>query len=56
MDEKVKHRILIVPGKAARLSGEIEDATKLEWKVVVGPMDSSGIPKFVSTEWKSMDK
>ncbi|MFB0568210.1 MAG: acetyl-CoA decarbonylase/synthase complex subunit gamma [Nitrososphaeria archaeon] len=56
VDLKVKHRILIVPGKAARLSGEIEDATKLEWKVVVGPMDSSGIPKFVNTEWKSMDK
>ncbi|MCS7116868.1 MAG: acetyl-CoA decarbonylase/synthase complex subunit gamma [Nitrososphaerota archaeon] len=52
VDKKVKHRILVIPGKAARLAGAIEDATKLTWKVVVGPMDSSEIPKFVANEWK----
>lgn len=50
VEEKVKHRILIIPGKAARLAGEIEDATG--WKVLVGPMDSGEIPKFVSEKWK----
>ncbi len=42
--EKVKHRRIIIPGKAARLSGEIEELSG--WKVLVGPRDSSGIPKF----------
>lgn len=47
--EKVKHKKLIIPGRAARLSGEIEEVTGLE--VMVGPMDSSGIVKFVSEKW-----
>jgi len=51
VSEKVNHRTLIIPGRAARLSGEIEEATG--WKVLVGPMDSSGIPKFLQEKWKS---
>jgi acetyl-CoA decarbonylase/synthase complex subunit gamma len=49
IEEKVKHRKLIIPGRASRLSGEIEDATK--WEVLVGPLDSSGIPKFLQEKW-----
>jgi len=49
MEEKVKHRKLIIPGKAARLSGEIEDASG--WEVMVGPRDSSDIPKFLKEKW-----
>jgi acetyl-CoA decarbonylase/synthase complex subunit gamma len=48
--DKVKHRLLIIPGRAARISGEIEELTG--WKVLVGPIDSSGIPKFLETKWK----
>jgi len=48
--EKVNHKKLIIPGRAARLSGEIEEATG--WEVLVGPMDSSGIPKFLQEKWK----
>jgi acetyl-CoA decarbonylase/synthase complex subunit gamma len=51
LDEKVKHRVLIIPGKAARVSGDIEDATG--WKVIVGPMDSSEISKFLEKIWTS---
>lgn len=47
--QKVKHRKLIIPGKAARLSGEIEEATS--WQVLVGPRDSSDIPKFLKEKW-----
>jgi acetyl-CoA decarbonylase/synthase complex subunit gamma len=47
--EFVKHKKLIIPGRAARLSGEIEEATG--WNVIVGPIDSSGITKFVKEEW-----
>jgi len=48
--EKVNHKTLVIPGRAARLSGEIEEATG--WTVLVGPMDSSGIPKFLQEKWK----
>jgi len=50
LEEKVKHRKLIIPGKAARISGEIEELSK--WKVLVGPRDSSGIPKFLQEKWQ----
>jgi acetyl-CoA decarbonylase/synthase complex subunit gamma len=51
IEEKVKHRKLIIPGKAARLSGEIEELSG--WEVMVGPRDSSGIPKFLQEKWGS---
>jgi len=50
IEEKVKHRKLIIPGKAARISGEIEELSN--WEVLVGPRDSSGIPKFLQDKWK----
>jgi len=50
VEEKVKHKTLIIPGRAARLSGEIEELTG--WKVIVGPMDSSEIPKLIQEKWK----
>jgi acetyl-CoA decarbonylase/synthase complex subunit gamma len=50
VEDKVKHRKLIIPGKAARLSGEIEELSK--WDVMVGPQDSSGIAKFLQDKWK----
>lgn len=49
LENKVKHRVLIIPGKAARVSGEIEDSTK--WRVLVGPMDSSEIGKWLEKNW-----
>ena len=51
VEGKVKHRKLIIPGKAARLSGEIEELSG--WEVLVGPGDSSGIPKFLQEKWGS---
>jgi len=50
VEEKVKHRKLIIPGKAARLSGEIEELSN--WQVLVGPRDSSDIPKFLQEKWR----
>lgn len=49
IEKMVKHKTIIIPGKAARLLGEIEDSTG--WKVMVGPQDSSDIPKFVKERW-----
>jgi len=48
--EKVKHRILILPRMAARLRGALED--EADAFVVVGPRDSSGIPKYLETLWR----
>jgi acetyl-CoA decarbonylase/synthase complex subunit gamma len=45
----VDHTTLVIPGLAARLSGETEEATG--WKILVGPKDSSGIPQFLREHW-----
>jgi len=50
VESKVKHRKLIIPGKASRISGEIEELTG--WKVQVGPRDSSEIPKYIMEKWQ----
>ena len=50
--EKVKHKSVIIPGYAARISGELEDMLK-GWRVFVGPRDSSAIPSFIEKVWKS---
>ncbi|MDD1679128.1 MAG: acetyl-CoA decarbonylase/synthase complex subunit gamma [Methanomicrobiales archaeon] len=47
--EKVGHHTLILPGLAARLSGEVEEVTG--WRVLVGSKDSSGIPSFIKEHW-----
>ncbi|MDY6958139.1 MAG: acetyl-CoA decarbonylase/synthase complex subunit gamma [Halobacteriota archaeon] len=46
---KVNHSTLVLPGLAARLSGETEDATG--WKVLVGPQDSGRIPGWMEENW-----
>jgi acetyl-CoA decarbonylase/synthase complex subunit gamma len=51
IEGKVKHRKLLIPGKAARLSGEIEELSG--WQVLVGPRDSSEIPKYVQEKWQA---
>ena len=50
---KVKHRKLIIPGHVAVLSGKLEDELGLEWTVIVGPRESSGIPSFLRTSWSA---
>ncbi|MEM3045796.1 MAG: acetyl-CoA decarbonylase/synthase complex subunit gamma [Candidatus Bathyarchaeia archaeon] len=49
VEGKVKHRRLILPGRAARLRGDVEDATG--WEVIVGPKDSSQIADFLKKNW-----
>ncbi|MHA1169274.1 MAG: acetyl-CoA decarbonylase/synthase complex subunit gamma, partial [Candidatus Hodarchaeales archaeon] len=43
IENKVSHKKIILPGLAARLSGELEEATG--WDVIVGPKDSADIKK-----------
>ncbi len=49
VQEKTDHGILILPGLAARLQGDVEDTTGLE--VMVGPPDSGQIPRWMETKW-----
>jgi len=50
IESKVKHRKIIIPGKASRISGEIEELSG--WKVQVGPRDSSEISKYLQEKWQ----
>jgi len=45
--DKVKHRKLVIPGKVARIKGELEDALNLEWEIIVGPKETTGIGAFL---------
>ena len=47
---KVKHQKLIIPGYVAVMSGKLEEATG--WEVMVGPRESSMLPKYLQEVWK----
>ena len=51
--DMVDHRHLVLPGLAARLSGEIEELSG--WRIVVGPRDSSGLHDYLKTHWPPED-
>jgi acetyl-CoA decarbonylase/synthase complex subunit gamma len=54
IEEKVKHRKVVIPGKVARIKGELEEALSYEWEVTVGPPECTEIPKFLPGFAKSM--
>ncbi|MCJ2512507.1 MAG: hypothetical protein LN409_04040 [Candidatus Thermoplasmatota archaeon] len=45
MADKVNHKKIISPGQVARMSGKLNENSG--WEVVVGPRDSSGLPKYL---------
>ena len=47
IEDKVKSRKLVIPGKVARIKGELEDALNLEWEIIVGPKETTGIGAFL---------
>jgi len=47
IEDKVKHRKLVIPGKVARIKGELEDALEMKWEVVIGPRETTGIGAFL---------
>jgi len=50
VEAETGHRILVLPGYAASLSGRVEEATG--WKVLVGPRDAAEVPEFLEQSWK----
>ncbi|RKY02792.1 acetyl-CoA decarbonylase/synthase complex subunit gamma [Candidatus Poribacteria bacterium] len=51
IEEKVKHRKIIIPGYVARIAGELEDELG-DWEVLVGPREASNIPAYLREVWK----
>jgi acetyl-CoA decarbonylase/synthase complex subunit gamma len=43
--ENVPSKTIVLPGLVARMKGKLEELSG--WKAIVGPRDSSGIPKFL---------
>ena len=52
MQNKVQHRKLIIPGVAKKLVAELEEELP-GWEIILGPLEGSDIPKFLSEEWKA---
>lgn len=46
IENKIKSRTLIIPGKAAVLKGELEERLA-GWKIVVAPNEATGLVKFM---------
>ncbi len=54
IEDRVKHRKIIIPGKVSRIKGELEDALNLEWEVVIGPRETTGIATFLPSFAKQL--
>ncbi|MBU0476391.1 MAG: acetyl-CoA decarbonylase/synthase complex subunit gamma, partial [Bacteroidetes bacterium] len=50
IEDKVKHRDLIIPGYLASLKGELEEELP-DWKIIIGPREAGHLPVFLK-EWK----
>lgn len=44
--DRVKQKKLVIPGKVARIKGELEDALP-GWEIVVGPREATGLLSFL---------
>jgi acetyl-CoA decarbonylase/synthase complex subunit gamma len=51
IEDKVKHRNLIIPGYAAAESGGLEEELA-GWEIMIGPREASHIPAYLKT-WKA---
>jgi len=52
---KVKNKKIVLPGRVARIKGELEDALP-GWEVVVGPREAAGIGAFLPEYVKTLKK
>jgi acetyl-CoA decarbonylase/synthase complex subunit gamma len=55
IEDRVKHRRLVIPGKVARIRGELEESLP-GWEIIVGPREASEIPAYLPglvKKWKN---
>lgn len=50
IEDKVKHRDLIIPGYLASIQGELEEELP-DWAITIGPREAGHLPAFLK-EWK----
>jgi len=50
IEDKVKHRELLIPGYLATIKGELEEELP-DWAITIGPREAGHIPAFLK-EWK----
>ena len=50
IEDKVKHRDLIIPGYLATIKGELEEELP-DWTILIGPREAGHLPAFLK-EWK----
>jgi acetyl-CoA decarbonylase/synthase complex subunit gamma len=55
IESKVKNKKIVLPGRVARIKGELEDALP-GWEVVVGPREAAGIGAFLPEYVKTLKK
>jgi acetyl-CoA decarbonylase/synthase complex subunit gamma len=53
IESRVKHRRIVIPGRVARIKGELEEALP-GWEIIVGPREASGIGAFLPEYAKSL--
>lgn len=51
VENLLSHRKMIIPGYVAVMSGKLEEATG--WEVMVGPRESSMLPKYLQEVWSA---
>ncbi len=50
IEDKIKHRELLIPGYLATIKGELEEELP-DWTITIGPREAGHIPAFLK-EWK----
>ncbi len=55
VDKMISHRMVIIPGYVAAISGELEDVLGDDWKVLVGPQEASDIGPFFRDVWEKVE-
>lgn len=51
IDEKVKHRKIVIPGFVAQISGDLEEALP-GWEIMIGPREASHLAPYLKN-WKA---
>lgn len=52
IENNVSHRRLIIPGRVARIRGELKEALA-DWEIIVGPGEANEIPGYLPNQVKS---
>ncbi len=49
VEEKIKHKKLIIPGLIAVMTAKLKD--ELGWEILIGPKEASSLPSYLKSTW-----